>query len=1189
MGRETESRSRSLPRGQRSPWILQGDSFEWYDRSKSDCMQHQRGQQVRWRPGQRLHHLFERRADHLSAQGNSCHLAIDSTECQWSYAQLDQHANQLARYLKLKGLGSGDVIGLLFDKSAISYAAMLAVLKINAAYVPLDIAFPRDRIAFIAEDADLKMILTLTEHSQLTRALAVAVVCLDQETRTIGSQSNSRLASIPGGQSESQLCYIIYTSGSTGHPKGVPIDHASICNFVLVAAEIYGYRSCDRVYQGLTMAFDFAVEEIWVPLVLGATLVPNQTGYSLLGRDLAAFLSDQHITALCCVPTLLATIDPDLPELRLLIVSGEACPHDLIARWTSPRRTILNAYGPTESTVTATLACSRPDEPVTIGSPLPTYSVIILEPGTEKVLPFGTEGEIAIAGVGVAKGYLNRPEQTQKVFIKDFLQIENNLSGLIYRTGDLGLINDNGLIEYRGRIDLQVKIRGYRIELSEIESVILQTPQIDQVVVSTCESVPNVKELVAYYTQKTGTKPMAADQLASILQNHLPNYMVPVFYEQLTALPMMASGKVDRKKLPQPSGTRLHAKIQKFVAPANGVERQMAAALSDVLNLDTVSVEDNFFSDLGANSLLMTRFSATLRDQFHWAEISMREIYLHPTVRKLSEFLQRSTQKGKAQLREIPVHKAKTWHYVLTGVAQLLTVYLLLYLGAVIFWEGSVWIMAAPVFYGALGRSLLFSGMLLAAAALLPVALKWILIGRFTPEIFPVWSCKYFTFWVIKTTLAVNPMRAFVGTPIFIAYLKMMGAQVSWNCNIQSPHIPIPIDLLTVGKGAVISPNVRLNGYRVESGWVRTGNVTIDRDAFIGPSSVIEINTMMEVGSELGHSSSLHENQCLKQGESYHGSPAQPASCRYRQLENGSTLSPLRQVIYTLFLILPALLLMPLFHLSIYYFFGVDSDGLNLSQAQGLLPFRDWHPITIFKWSLVIYLGTLVTGLLLISLVSRILNFFLKPERVYPLYGIHYILQRMLVRSSNSKFYNYLFGDSSFIVYFLRWIGYRFKGIVQTGSNFGMEQKHENPFLCHIGKGTMVSDGITIFNTTYAANCFKLSAVRLGGSSFLGNDLTLTPGSKTGENCLLGTKTMVPIDGPIRENTGLLGSPCFEIPRSVMRDKCFEHYKLPQVMQQRLRRKNAHNLVTMGIFLLVNFIPFFLTFYILWFTLPWLF
>lgn len=1132
----------------------------------------ERDNSVRWRPGERLHHLFEQRCDQFASAGDMRHLAVDSAEGAWTYGELDVRANRLARYLGAQGLRAGDIVALLFDKSVHSYVSMLAVLKIHAAYVPLDPCFPADRIAFIASDAGVRAILTTSEHRPLVEGAGPTVLCVDEASAAIDVQPGSRLDEADAGKPAGELCYIIYTSGSTGRPKGVPIEHASICNFVRVAAEVYGYKSTDRVYQGLTIAFDFAVEEIWVPLVVGATLLPNQTGSSLLGGDLAAFLRSRKATAMCCVPTLLATIDETLPDLRLLIVSGEACPRDLIERWDHPQRTILNAYGPTESTVTATLARPRPNEPVTIGRPLPTYSIVILVPGAEQALPFGETGEIGIAGIGVAQGYLNREEQTRQAFIRDFLGIPNNPSGRIYRTGDLGRVNERGELEYLGRIDTQVKIRGYRIELSEIESVILGLPQVAQAVVSTFEPTPGVKELVAYYALKADTPPLSAEDMARDLRSLLPSYMVPAFYEQLPAIPLLASDKADRKALPAPSGTRMNAGGREFVEPQGALETDIAGVLARLLQLERVSVDDHFFDDLGANSLLMAQFGARLRSELGIADFSMREIYLYPSVRKLSAFLAAVVQKRAPLRRDTPAHVATYRQYGLCAVLQLGLAFGVIYLDVFLLWEGYEWIIEARGLQAAYVRAVAFSAAAFALTVGLPVALKWILVGRWKPDEFPVWSLKYLRFWTVKQLVRINPMAGFAGTPLYIGYLRLLGARVSWKCVIFSPQVPVCTDLVSIGPGAVISKSVAFSGYRAEAGRIRTGSITLGRDTFVGEATVLDVDTVMEAGSELAHASSLHAGQRLAAGACYHGAPAQPAESRCRRLESGPV-SVTRMVLYSLAQLASLFLLYaPLPFLIAHYFFGADRDSASLTIAEAIgEPAALAHLPVLLSWTSLLFAAFLLTGLAAVIALPRLLNVFVKADRVYPLYGLHFFIERGVAGRSNSKLYNVLFGDSSFIVYYLKAIGYRFKdGFEQTGTNFGQSQQHDNPFLCEIGRGTMASDGLMMLNTEYSASSFRVSKVSIGAHNFLGNAIAFPPDAKAGDNCLLGTKVMLPTDGARRENVGLLGSPCFEIPRSVRRDARFDRYKQKDVLRQRLKRKNASNLLTIGLFLLAH-------------------
>jgi amino acid adenylation domain-containing protein len=433
-------------------------------------------QHVRWSPGERLDHLFEQKVDDLRDSGKSQRLAVDAQQGAFTYAQLDERANRLARHLARRGVRAGDRVGLLFDHAVDNYTGMLATLKLNAAYVPLDAGFPVDRIAYICRDAGVRTVLTRSLFLEALEPVAATVIVVDAEASAIAAQPSHRLGPDERGFPVDALAYVIYASGATGRPKGVAIEHASICNFVRVAAEVYGYRWDDRIYQGMTIAFDFSIEEIWVPWMVGATVVPKPAGATLVGQELHEFLHSRQVTALCCVPSLLATLEDDLDGIRFLLVSGEACPQDLVTRWHRPGRRFLNVYGPTETTVTATWTTLDPGRRVTIGTPLPTYSVVILDPTSQRAVARGETGEICIGGIGLSGSYLNRPDLTANAFIQDSAGVPNNPSGKLYRTGDLGRIDMDGNIEYLGRMNRRVTIRGYRVQFTEIESALLQYP-----------------------------------------------------------------------------------------------------------------------------------------------------------------------------------------------------------------------------------------------------------------------------------------------------------------------------------------------------------------------------------------------------------------------------------------------------------------------------------------------------------------------------------------------------------------------------------------------------------------------------------------------------------------------------------------------------------------------------------------
>ncbi|HVL85115.1 MAG TPA: AMP-binding protein, partial [Pseudonocardia sp.] len=428
----------------------------------------------RVRQDERLDRLFEERCDWVRSYGRLGQLAVDSDELSLTYDELDARANRMARYLRLRGAGTGDRIALLFDRPAHAYVAMLAVLKIGATYVPLDLASSAGRLAYIVEDARAHTVLSMShlaeqvEQIELLTGGGAELVYLDRAARLIAELDPRRLIDAERGTVAATLACVVYASGTDGRPTGVAIDHASICNFVKVAAEVYGIRPRDRVYQGTPIALDFSVEEIWVPWTCGATLVPRPAGAAeLRGRALHAFLAEHRVTALCCAPALLAGLD-DLPDLRFLLVSGGPCPQDVIARWHRPGRRFLGVYGPAEATVSAAWTELRPDKPVTIGTPLPTYSAVILDvENPYRALPRGEIGEIGIAGIGLACGYLNRDDLTEQVFVPDLLGIPANPSGRIFRTGDLGRVNDDGEIEYHGRMDPEAGVHRYRTELPE--------------------------------------------------------------------------------------------------------------------------------------------------------------------------------------------------------------------------------------------------------------------------------------------------------------------------------------------------------------------------------------------------------------------------------------------------------------------------------------------------------------------------------------------------------------------------------------------------------------------------------------------------------------------------------------------------------------------------------------------------
>jgi non-ribosomal peptide synthetase-like protein len=1132
------------------------------------------------RQGERLDLLFEERCDWMLTYGGADRLAVDTGNVRLTYQELDNKANQLARYLRLRGSKPGDRIALLFDQAVHSYIGMLAVLKINAAYVPLDAGFPSDRMAYIIADSGVSLVLSLssvTERVPDVAELGADVVFVDQAEGLIGDQDSRRLLDVERGATTADLAYIIYTSGSTGRPKGVAIDHPSICNFVRVAAEVYGVRRSDRMYQGLTIAFDFSVEEIWVSWAAGATLVPKPPGASLLGADLHEFLTANRVTAMCVVPTLLATIEDELPLLRFLLVSGEACPKDLINRWWSPKRRFLNVYGPTEATVTCTWAEVHPDKPVTIGVPLPTYATVILDvDDPTKALPHGKSGEIGVAGVGLALGYLNNREKTDKAFIEDFLNIPANPSKRIYRTGDLGRVNSDGEIEYLGRIDLQVKIRGYRIELTEIESVLLQVPGIAAAVVNTYEPTPGNVELVGYYSLRADTASVDQEEIFALLRERLPKYMVPAFLEQLDTIPMTTSDKADRKALPPPGQRAIRvsksAAQRPAVAAATSTEQILTKALATALGLDTVSVDSHFFDELGANSLIMTQFSAKLRKEHGLPGISIKEMYQNPTIRQLAALLGDAAPSGPAAGRPDggaparPVPKGSSLRYALTGAAQLLC-YLLAAAGlGWLFTTGFNWVSGTPDLLVSYQRATAFTAGSFAAMVLLPVLAKYLLIGTWKFTEIPLWSGRYLRFWVVKTLIQTNPMALFVGSPLYLVYLRLLGARIGRDVLIMSRNVPVVTDMIDVGEGTVIHKDSSFSGYHAEAGSLRFGPVTLGKHVLVGEKSVLDIGTSMGDYSQLGHSSSLHPGQAVPTGQTWHGSPAQPTRANYR------TVAPVRpsgarKIAYSAVQLFGVLAVAPALLTALVAALAKNPALASVRANPGASLSNPKVYLVTAELATLLYLGTLAATLLVMITLPKLLNKMIKPVRAYPLYGVHHMAQNLISGLTNSRFFMLLLGDSSFIIGYLRNLGYDLTRVVQTGSNFGTQLVQDSPFLTRIGSGTIVSDGLSIMNAQYSNTSFRVVGVGIGENNFFGNDIAYPAGARVGSNVLFATKVMVPIDGPVRSDVGLLGSPPFEIPRAVQGDAQISYLDDPAEVARRLARKNRHNAGTMALVL----------------------
>lgn len=618
------------------------------------------------------------------------------------------------------------------------------------------------------------------------------------------------------------------------------------------------------------------------------------------------------------------------------------------------------------------------------------------------------------------------------------------------------------------------------------------------------------------------------------------------------------------------------------VEPAGtDIERKLAEVLAEVVSAERVSTAGHFFTDLGANSLVMAQFCARVRKRPDLPSVSMKDIYRHPTIQSLAAAVAHTAAAAATAVDSpaptqtaSPTRKAsaRTLDYVLCGTLQLLVFLGYSSVTGLVAARGYEWVADGSGLVDTYLRSVLFGGIGFVVLCTFPIAAKWILIGRWKSREFPVWGLTYVRFWIVKALLHANPMHFFIGNPLYVLYLRALGARIGKGVTILSHSIPVCTDLLTVGAGTVIRKDAFFLCYRAHAGHIQTGRVTLGRDVFIGEKTVLDIDTSMGDGAQLGHSSALYRGQAVPDGERHHGSPAQPTQIDHMRV-GPARCGTSRRFRFGLATLLQLFLLyLPLTVGGIYMLFqAIPALGERADAGTAGITSSNFL-IDALLMSSALFFGFVVVGLAAVCTVPRLLNLFIKPDKVYPLYGFHYAAHRAIAGMTNLKFFTWFFGDSSYIVHYLRGLGYDLSRVEQTGSNFGTEVRHETPYLASVGSGTMVADGLSLLNAEFSSTSFRVSRASIGAHNFLGNNIAYPVGARTGDNCLLATKVMVPLDGELREGVGLLGSPCFEIPRSVERDSRFDHLRGGEELRRRLAAKNRYNARSMIFFLLVRWL-----------------
>ncbi len=1066
-----------------------------------------------------------------------------------SYGALDVAADRVAHRLIAAGVRPGDMVGLWLPRGLELLICQLAIAKTGAAWLPFDAEVPTERIAVCLADAQAKALLISELLAPAVQAQAgISAQILTAQTLLAPLPDGTPLRRREGAHDE-HTAYVIYTSGSTGKPKGIAVTQASICHFLRSENARLGVREDDRVYQGFSVAFDMSFEEIWISYGVGATLWLAPKEIAGDPEALPRALIENDITVLHAVPTLLALFAQDVPGLRLINLGGEMCPQALVDQWARPGRQLFNTYGPTEATVSASLAELHAGEPVTIGEALPNYGLMVIEvidPDAIvdghvpplKLLPFGETGELCITGPGVAAGYLGRPELTAEKFLPN-PWARNAHEARLYRTGDLARVelkrDGTPQMQCLGRADDQVKVRGFRVELGEIEAVLAAQPGVGTTAV-VLRPDAGMEQLIAFYVPSG--QPPETKTLRAALADKLPPYMVPARFEPLAAMPRLSSGKIDRKVL---KGLPLAA-----AAPAEGgdtpetpAEQLLFAALQKLFAGQPIRRDQDFFNDLGGHSLLAARLTSALRQDARFAQATVADIYTHRRVGAIAEALQAGMidTGAPAAARPFLLHsRGRRWR---CGIAQGLMIPLLVLLNV------AQWL--APFFAyhfytGDPGDSIVRAVAMSVAAFLGATALgfalawagRWLLAGRLRPGSYPLWGWVYWRWWLADRLVEVVPVYMITGSPLQRAWLRCLGARIGPEVVMGSTTVRVP-HLVRIGAGASIGNGVNLENARVEGGRLHLGRIDIGANACIGSYVVIEGDTAVGEWGHVEGQTSLAQGQRVPAREVWHGSPARargpfdPAS-----LPGRPPVSARRHAGELAVFVLGALAVAVLFFMPVFPTFMLI-DWLDVPQisVRPLLDEGDISAIQAFGLRLlkffVLALPASLVFIVATVLLSALIRWaFLPRMRAgrWPVHSNRY-LAKWLVNQIQEGSLAVLHGIYA-TVYSAGW--YRL-----LGAKVGQETELSTalgvvPDMLTLGDGCFIADAVMLGDEHIDGGWMTVQPTVIERRSFVGNGAYVPDGTTVPENVLIGVLSAVPRNASMQGGDTWLGAPPLRLP-----------------------------------------------------------
>nr|WP_295663248.1 Pls/PosA family non-ribosomal peptide synthetase [Polymorphobacter sp.] len=1064
-----------------------------------------------------------------------------------TYADLGRRAAQVAHFLRDRGVVRGDRVVLCLPRGLDQFAAILGVLQAGAAYVPVDWGFPAERIDFIAGDAAAKLILTTVER--VNDFAHPQVVPFDDRLGEIASGEAWHYSRSSTDATPDDLAYIIYTSGTTGRPKGVAIRHRNIAHLVRAESAILGLTAADVVFQGFSLAFDMSLEEMWTAFLAGAELVVSSEALAKSGPEVAVAIAREGVTVWHCVPSLLAVVDTPLPLVRLINLGGEACPPDLARRWARDGLRLLNTYGPTETSVTATWAELSATAPVTIGTPLPGYRAWVVGEDLTPVTP-GTAGELVIGGPGVGEGYVGLPELTAQKFVTLTLDADTGPER-VYRSGDLVTVNPDGNIAFAGRIDTQVKIRGYRVELGEIEAAIGDDPAVAAAVCA-LHAADGIETLVAYVVARPGAT-IDTTRIAAALKARLPSYMRPGLYEPLDRLPLLVSGKVDRKALPAPVARAAPTAIE---APATPLETELQRAWSEIFAPLPVSVTADFFEDLGGHSLRAARAVSRARQLPGLADLSINDLYAAPTIRALATRLAKRGVSAGATLTT-PFVPVPPLRFALCAIAQTLALpliyafaglqWLLPYL-AYVYWASNG-LTRAEAAAAAAGAFIALPPLLLLAS----IACKWLVLGRTQAGEYPLWGVYYFRWWFVRRVLETVSSQYLAGTPAFASYYRLLGAKVGRDALLLCDFIDTA-DLATIGDDASLDAGSMLATSAVEGGLLKLGPVVVGARATVGAMAVVGRGASVGDGAMLDGLSALPAGAAIPAGERWSGSPAEPAGAHVVELPPRA--SAVRRHA-TAFALLVAAGLLPIAAL--------------IPIAPGLIAMieADW---STEGYSFVFFSPLLASAYVILMCALMAAVKWALLGRVRP--GVHAVTSGFYLRFWIVRQLGALALELLHPIYATLFVRPWFR---LMGAKVGLRAEISTATsvvhdLVTIGPESFIADGVVLGAAQAEPGRIRLAATVIGRRTFVGNSALIPAGSILGDDSLIGVLSRPPEEPALAATPGTtwFGSPPLRLPArqvATMFDEGARFNPPKRLVAARLAMETLRTILPLSIFI----------------------